>query len=354
MATKYSKNLCSDIKAIAVNKKKSDFEKCDEIFTLLKGGFFGKELVDKYPDEYHTIKNILTERKIANSQWLSIRCLDRFVRLGILHTITDNHLKTTLGIMSLGLAKELQAEIRLKNNSRFQAFLTKVQQKFGENTFDYSQGVFHNEDTPMLMICQKCETQFLQTPNRHLTSKFPCFQCVLYTNGFVANDEKTDHWSRVLPGLYIGNIHAANDQAFMLNKRINGIIDLANAPQQVKFSRSIRVYKINIDDNATANIKPWLKHTYNFIEEHMDKNQSVLIFCRAGVSRSATIIIHYLMRRYNISYYDAYRFLKAKRPHVQPNEGFVRQLQDVEDELFGETSSAVQEPDPGSDGNYAN
>ena len=332
----YSKNLCGEIKTIVVNKKKTDFEKCDEIFTLLKGGFFGRELIDEFPNEYHIIKMILNERKIANAQWLSIRCIDRFVRSGTLHIATDNHLKNTLGIMANGLADDLKNAIREKNADHYEQFKLKAQKKFGESVFDYSQGVFHNENTPMLMICQKCETQFLQTPQRHLTSKFPCFQCILYSKGYVSDDDKTDHWSKVLPGLFIGNIHAANDQGFLLNKRIRGVIDLSNSSQQVKFNRGVKVYKINIDDNADANMKPWFKHTHDFINEFMNKNQPVLVFCRAGVSRSATIVIHYLMKRYNISYYDGFRFLKAKRRYIQPNEGFVRQLQEVEETLISE------------------
>lgn len=325
---KYSKDLCEEIKAIVVNKKKSEFERCDEIFTLLKGGFFGKEMIEQYPEEHQIIKEILNERKIANSQWLSIRCIDRFVRTGTLHTVSDNHLKTTLGIMAVGLANDLKIAIQNKNQSKYNTFKEKASKKFGDAMFDYSQGIFHNEETAMLMICRKCETHYLQTPQKHLASKFPCFQCILYSKGINVNDERTDHWSRVLPGLFIGNIHSSGDQPFLLNKRIRAVIDLANSLHNQKFNRNIKVYKINIDDSPNSNLKPWLKHTYDFIHKSLEQNQSVLVFCRAGVSRSASIVIHYLMRHYNISYYDAYRYLKAKRRQIQPNEGFVRQLQE--------------------------
>lgn len=47
--------------------------------------------------------------------------------------------------------------------------------------------------------------------------------------------------------------------------------------------------------------------------------------CGGGVSRSATIVIAYIMQRYRISYTDALKRVTKKRK-VFPNEGFVEQL----------------------------
>lgn len=60
--------------------------------------------------------------------------------------------------------------------------------------------------------------------------------------------------------------------------------------------------------------------------------------CVAGVSRSATICIAYLMRYHRISLLQAYLFVKSKRPVIRPNNGFFRQLIDFERRLFGKTT----------------
>jgi protein-tyrosine phosphatase len=70
------------------------------------------------------------------------------------------------------------------------------------------------------------------------------------------------------------------------------------------------------------------------MSEAMNKKQNVLVFCRAGMSRSATITIYYLMKRYNISYFDGYRFLKSKRQQIEPNSGFIEQLLGEEENLL--------------------
>jgi protein-tyrosine phosphatase len=60
----------------------------------------------------------------------------------------------------------------------------------------------------------------------------------------------------------------------------------------------------------------------------------VLVHCHAGVSRSSTIVISYLMRKYiNFSLNDALKFVKSKRPIIKPNKGFMKQLQKYEDKL---------------------
>jgi hypothetical protein len=332
---KYSKNLCNEIQQICTSKKKSDFEKCDDIFMLVKEGFFGKELIEQYSDEYDIIKHILMELKIPNSQWLATRCIDRFIRQGKMHIVTDNILKTTLGIdIPKGLIEQIKSKIKLRKSDEYNTFLTQAHQKFGEYTFDYNQGFYHNNDTNMMMICKKCETQFMQTPKRHLTSRFPCFQCVLYSKGYDANDEKTDHWSRVIPGLYIGDLYASVDQQFIYSKSIRYVVDLANGSQSKLLIKPISVYKINIDDSPTSSLKPYFSQSYNFMLDAMNKNQNILVFCRAGMSRSAAIVIYFLMKRYNISYYDGYRFVKSKRTLIEPNEGFVEQLLSEEENIL--------------------
>lgn len=332
--SKYSDDLCGEIRSIVLNKKKTAFERCDDIYMLFKGGFFGKELMDEYPVCYKVIKETLNKHNIQNAQWLTIRFIDKFIKPGRLHALTDVHLKNTMGIqIPHGLSDQIRNSIIEEKKQVYEEFIAKSKHKFSDDVFDYTHGIYINDNTKMLMICQKCETHFNQTPKRHLTSKFPCFQCVMYARDYQGNDEKTDHWSRVLPGLYIGDIFSSVDSGFILNKRIRAVVDLTNSSQQPKHSRGIKINKINLDDSPNANVKPYLNQTHDFINNFLEKNQSILVYCRAGVSRSATIVIHYLMRRYNISYYDAYRFLKAKRHQIQPNHGFVQQLQEVEESM---------------------
>lgn len=59
----------------------------------------------------------------------------------------------------------------------------------------------------------------------------------------------------------------------------------------------------------------------------------VLIHCQAGVSRSATITVAYLMMHTQLSMNDAFRYVKARRLIVSPNFNFMGQLYALEQNL---------------------
>ncbi|KAJ3070630.1 hypothetical protein HDU98_006330, partial [Podochytrium sp. JEL0797] len=57
------------------------------------------------------------------------------------------------------------------------------------------------------------------------------------------------------------------------------------------------------------------------------------IHCHAGVSRSSTIVLAYLMRFQHLTLYEAWLLTYKARPIIRPNEGFARALQDLEREI---------------------
>jgi dual specificity phosphatase 12 len=63
----------------------------------------------------------------------------------------------------------------------------------------------------------------------------------------------------------------------------------------------------------------------DFIEEGR-REGAVFVHCAAGVSRSATIVIAYVMKKHQWDYETAFDFVQKRRPIVYPNEGFIKQL----------------------------
>ena len=72
-------------------------------------------------------------------------------------------------------------------------------------------------------------------------------------------------------------------------------------------------------------------------ESAREANGKVLIHCRVGVSRSATITIAYIMRHLNRSLVSSYLFVRARRLNViiQPNLKFMYELLQYEQKLMG-------------------
>lgn len=81
-----------------------------------------------------------------------------------------------------------------------------------------------------------------------------------------------------------------------------------------------------------------------FAEEARQKEARVLVHCHAGVSRSATITIAYLLTRSSLNLMDAYRFVKTRRTIISPNFNFMGQLMEYEQSLNSGSSKRVLTP----------
>lgn len=80
----------------------------------------------------------------------------------------------------------------------------------------------------------------------------------------------------------------------------------------------------------------------NYVADEAEKNGGrVLVHCQAGVSRSSTIAIAYVMVRLSMTMLEAFQFVKSKRPIVAPNFNFMGQLLDFEGSLSRESAEKL-------------
>ena len=90
---------------------------------------------------------------------------------------------------------------------------------------------------------------------------------------------------------------------------------------------------ILMQDMPETNILEYFPEICRFIHAAMQsglqtgRKATVLVHCRAGISRSASAVIAYLMWVQHMSYWSARSHLEYVRPCVRPNIGFVTQLQ---------------------------
>lgn len=69
-----------------------------------------------------------------------------------------------------------------------------------------------------------------------------------------------------------------------------------------------------------------------FVDEVKGAGGKTLVHCHAGVSRSATICIAYVMYSRHASLDTAFEFVKSCRSEISPNAGFMHQLLEFEKE----------------------
>lgn len=116
-------------------------------------------------------------------------------------------------------------------------------------------------------------------------------------------------------------------EALNIGARINLCKDINSRYHQCHF------LEIEVEDSSKANIYQFFDIVYEFLVACEEAKLNVLVNCRAGISRSPTILIAYLMRRFNLSFDDAIQYVILCRPIVKPNDGFITQLQCYRKEL---------------------
>lgn len=85
---------------------------------------------------------------------------------------------------------------------------------------------------------------------------------------------------------------------------------------------NVRVY----DDEKTDLLKHW-DNTFKYISRAKMEGSKVLVHCKMGISRSASVVIAYAMKAYNWDFEQAVKHVKEKRNCIKPNKSFVSQLE---------------------------
>ena len=80
------------------------------------------------------------------------------------------------------------------------------------------------------------------------------------------------------------------------------------------------------DDGIDEFNKEQLDNIINFIKKD---NNNVLIHCMMGRSRSATVVLYYLIKIHNMTLDESLEYLLSKRYVVNPSLKFIENLKNI-------------------------
>ncbi|XP_016980253.2 dual specificity protein phosphatase 18 [Drosophila rhopaloa] len=148
--------------------------------------------------------------------------------------------------------------------------------------------------------------------------------------------------SRLTPSLILCGA-AAVVPTYMDKLGVSCVINVApELPDTPLPSQKNPLYlRINAQDRSEVDLSKYFDEVADLIEEVRLSGGCSLIHCVAGVSRSASLCLAYLMKHARMSLREAYKHVQSIRPQVRPNSGFFQQLRRYEQELRGSSSVSM-------------
>ncbi|XP_037749160.1 interferon regulatory factor 4 isoform X2 [Chelonia mydas] len=134
--------------------------------------------------------------------------------------------------------------------------------------------------------------------------------------------------NKILPGLFLGNFKDARDAEQLSKNNVTHILSIHDGARPML--EGVKYLCIPAADSPSQNLTRHFKESIKFIHECRLRGESCLVHCLAGVSRSVTLVVAYVMTITDFGWEDALSIVRASRSCANPNMGFQRQLQEFE------------------------
>jgi dual specificity phosphatase 12 len=146
-------------------------------------------------------------------------------------------------------------------------------------------------------------------------------------------------------GIFIGNAHsvignyATKEKDLLEEMNVKVVISALTEEEYEDYMIAkedfpdIDWHRLVIDDDQDERISEHFFKVHSIIKEALIDNKNVVVHCAAGMSRSPTLVIAYLMIENRWGFEETINFVRKKRPIVEPNIGFVKQLKGLEFKL---------------------
>ncbi len=147
--------------------------------------------------------------------------------------------------------------------------------------------------------------------------------------------------------LFLGPAAAASNAAFLTSNAISHVISIGHDPPTRLELRvpdphnltgktdELQYHRLRLVDSASAAPEECTKQAAEILEQCRAQKKRVLVHCSAGISRSPTVIVAYLMRYHGMTLKEALYAVISARPAVSPNPHFIEWLKEEEIRLHG-------------------
>jgi protein-tyrosine phosphatase len=128
--------------------------------------------------------------------------------------------------------------------------------------------------------------------------------------------------------VYVGALASAFFLPVLQARNITHIVNVSDEKYHQHDGHVEYLHIKHVPDTSSTNLSRHFGHVVAFIKQATQSGSCVLVHCQAGISRSVTMVVAYLMADLGLSYEDALARVQQVRPQANPNQGFVQQLQE--------------------------
>ncbi|XP_032598955.1 dual specificity protein phosphatase PHS1 isoform X3 [Drosophila grimshawi] len=154
------------------------------------------------------------------------------------------------------------------------------------------------------------------------------------------------HMGKVLPGLYVGNYRDSKDHQQLERFKISHIIAIHDSPRRLLPDKHYLC--VMASDTPDQNLSQYFSVCNDFIHAARLREGNVLIHCLAGMSRSVTVAVAYIMTATHLNWKEALKVVRAGRAVANPNAGFQTQLLEFEQYKLADERRRLRERFPSS------
>ncbi|NXA28927.1 DS13B phosphatase, partial [Ibidorhyncha struthersii] len=159
-----------------------------------------------------------------------------------------------------------------------------------------------------------------------------------------------NHVDQVWPNIYLGDAWAARSKTTLQSLNITHILNAADGPYSIntgaKYYKDLQIeyYGVEAFDDPSFDLSIFFYDAANFIGKALNTSGGkVFVHCAMGVSRSASLVLAFLMIHENMTLVDALKTVSAHRD-ICPNSGFLSQLRDLDIKLNEERKGTRGSP----------
>ncbi|XP_017079934.1 protein phosphatase Slingshot isoform X2 [Drosophila eugracilis] len=109
----------------------------------------------------------------------------------------------------------------------------------------------------------------------------------------------------------------------------NGVRHILNVTREIDnfFPGTFEYFNVRVYDDEKTNLLKYWDDTFRYISRAKAEGSKVLVHCKMGVSRSASVVIAYAMKAYQWEFQQALEHVKKRRSCIKPNKNFLNQLE---------------------------